>query len=129
MTIDDATTDATPTLSLEAFWDWLVMHPNCILRAGTQETVIYDDDDLHWHFAAEGSDTWLVQLIRGKRLVGEILVVGDHVAYVQGTPGDHEGEYVFELITETETERLALYFFVLSHAYEVQEPLSSRPVH
>ncbi|MGB6366978.1 MAG: hypothetical protein WBG93_09130, partial [Thermoanaerobaculia bacterium] len=70
MTTNESTTDATPTLSLEAFWSWLLTHPNCIVRAGTREAVIYDDEDLHWHLANEGPETLLVQLVRGKRLVG-----------------------------------------------------------
>ena len=31
------------TLPFEKFWNWLVTHPNCILRAGTPEAVLYDD--------------------------------------------------------------------------------------
>jgi hypothetical protein len=106
------------TLSFEPFWRWLVTHPNCILRAGTPETVIYDDDDLHWHFATEGAETLLVQVLRGKRLIGEILVAPEQVAYVQGTVGKEEGEYFFELVSESESDRVAAYFFVLSHGWE-----------
>lgn len=110
----------TGTLSFQDFWSWLVSHPNCILRAGTAETVIYDDDDYHWHFANEGA-TLLVQVIRGKRLMGELLVEPEQVAYVQGTEGDREGEYLFELISETETERTAAYFFVLAHGLDHED--------
>ena len=39
------------------FWNWLAAHPNCILRAGTPEAVLYDDEEFHWHFAAEGGGT------------------------------------------------------------------------
>src|SRR6185503_1298854 len=60
--------DDPTTLSFEPFWNWLVSHPNCILRAGTPDTVIYDDEDLHWHFGAEGDSTMSVQVLRGKRL-------------------------------------------------------------
>ena len=66
---------ATATLPFDAFWSWLQAHPNCIIRAGTPEAVLYDDDDLHWHFSAEGPDTFLVQLQRGKKLVGEMMVI------------------------------------------------------
>ncbi|MDX1384552.1 MAG: hypothetical protein R3190_12950, partial [Thermoanaerobaculia bacterium] len=113
----DTTAGASPTLSFQNFWSWLVAHPNCILRAGTPETVIYDDDDLHWHFANAGPETMVVQLLRGKRLVGELLVQPEAVSYVQGYEGDHD-EFVFELISENERERASSYFFVLSHAYD-----------
>lgn len=106
------------TLPFETFWSWLATHPNCILRGGTPEAVLYDDEDLHWHFALEGGETMLVQVLRGKRLVGEILVQPEQITYVQGTPGETEEEYVFELISEGDASRVSAYFFVLSHTYE-----------
>jgi len=129
MTTNESTTDATPTLSLEAFWSWLVTHPNCIVRAGTREAVIYDDEDLHWHLADEGPETLLVQLIRGKRLVGEMLIPSEGIAFVQGVIGDQDGEYVFELVPEGESDGSAVYFFVMAHGYDVQEPLDSHRMH
>ena len=120
---------ATATLSFDTFWHWVEAHPNCIIRAGTPEVVLYDDDDLHWHFTAEGPDTFLVQLQRGKKLVGEIALVPADVAYVQGVSGE-EDEYVFELISETQADRVAAYHFVLSHGYDAHERLTpGRAVH
>jgi hypothetical protein len=117
------------TLSFEAFWTWLRSHPNCIIRAGTPEAVIYDDDDLHWHFAVEGTESHVVQVHRGKRLVGEIVVTPGEVAYVQGMRGDDD-EYVFDLISESETDRMAAYYFVLSHGYDTQDRATpGRAVH
>jgi hypothetical protein len=110
------------TLSFDEFWRWVLAHPNCILRAGTPEALLYDDDDLHWHFAAEGPELMVVQLIRGKRLMGELLLQPELVAYVHGYEGEHEGEFVFELISENERERAAAYFFVLSHDYDEPAP-------
>jgi hypothetical protein len=118
---------AGTTVPFDAFWTWVQAHPNCIIRAGTPDAVLYDDDDLHWHFTAEGTDTLVVQALRGKRLVGEILIGPADVAYVQGVSGE-EDEYVFELISETETDRVAAYYFVLSHAYDAQDR-SGRAVH
>ena len=109
------------TLSFEAFWNWLVTHPNCIVRAGTPEAILYDDEDLHWHFAAEDSETLLVQVLRGKRFVGELLVRPEQVSYVQGVAGERDDEFSFEAIAETERERYAAYFFVLTHGYEEQQ--------
>ena len=98
-----------------------MLHPNCILRAGTVDAVLYDDDDLHWHFAADGA-LFFVQVIRGKRLLGEIVVDTERVAYAQALGEDREGEFLFELVSETESERTAAWFFVLSHAYDAEEP-------
>jgi hypothetical protein len=120
----------SPTLSFDEFWRWLVLHPNCILRAGTADTVLYDDEDLHWHFASEAPDALLCQLIRGKRLLGELVIKPETVAYVQGYRGDHDDEFVFEMIEEAEEDRTAVYFFVLSHAFDAPEPpASGRAVH
>ena len=121
---------AATTFSFETFWSWIQAHPNCILRAGTPDVVLYDDDDLHWHFTAEGADTLVVQVLHGKDLVGEILVVSAEIAYVQGVAGEEGDEYVFDLISETENDRVASYYFVLSHGYDAQErPASGRAVH
>lgn len=119
------------TLSFDAFWSWLVTHPNCILRVGTPEVVLYDDDDVHWHFAAEDNETLMIQVIRGKRFVGEMLIRPEHVTYVQGQETDREGEYSFEAIAETESERFAAYFFVLTHGHDEhdQENFSEGRVH
>lgn len=121
--------DTTPTLTFDAFWSWLAAHPNCILRAGTPESVLYDDEDLHWHFAAEGENTQIVQVLRGKRLVGEILVEPEGVTYVQGSAGEADGEYLFELIAETESDRVAAYFFVLTHPFEPEGAFTPGRVH
>lgn len=122
--------DENVTLSFEVFWEWLITHPNCILRAGTPEAAIFDDDDLHWHFATAADDgTPVVQVLRGKRLVGELLLVPDQVSYVQGSTTDEEGEFLFELISETQSERFAAYFFVLVHGYEGEGSFTPSRVH
>ena len=122
--------DEPVTLSFQTFWSWLLGHPSCIIRAGTTESVLYDDDDLHWHFAGEDPATEVVQVLHGKRLVGEIFVRPEQVTYVQGALGDAEGEYLFELIAETERDRFAAYFFVLAHGYgEESEAVPHARVH
>ena len=119
---------AATTLPFETFWTWLQAHPNCIIRAGTPEAVVYDHEDLHWHFTAEGSDSFVVQVFRGKQLVGELVLTPADVSYVQGVAGE-EDEYVFDLISESETDRVAAYFFVLSHGYDTSDRPSGRAVH
>jgi hypothetical protein len=117
------------TLSFDQFWTWLVTHPNCILRAGTPEAALFDDDDLHWHFASADDGVPVVQVLRGKRLLGELVLVPDQVTYVQGSAAEQEGEYLFELISETESERFVAYFFVLVHGYDGGESFTQSRVH
>jgi len=119
--------DEPLTLPFETFWSWLVTHPNCVLRAGTPEVILYDDEDLHWHFAAESAQTLLVQVIRGKRLMGEILLEPEQVTYVEGSAGERDDEYLFELVSETETDRVATYFFVLTHGYDGEQAQPHTP--
>lgn len=110
--------DEPLTLPFETFWNWLISHPDCILRAGTPETVLYDDEYLHWIFAAEAPGTLLVQVLHGKRPMGEMFIEAEPISYVQGGAGDREGEFVFELVAETEADRMVTYFFVMVHGYE-----------
>ncbi len=117
------------TLPFDDFWRWVVTHPNCVVRAGTPETVLYDDDDFHWHFASYEDGALGVQVLRGKRFVGEIFVEPEQVAYVQGLAGEVEGEHVFELISETETDRSAVYYFVMAHGFEDDRELPLGRVH
>jgi hypothetical protein len=121
--------DSPQTLDFETFWNWLVGHPNCILRAGTPEAVLYDDEDFHWHFASEEGDTLLIQVLRGKRLLGELLLEPEQVAYVEASAGDQDGEHVFELVSESESERVVAFFFVLAHAYQAETPFTPARVH
>ena len=68
MSAQETHEDAFSTLTFDDFWEWVAAHPNCILRAGIQNSVIYDDEDYHWQFAQDNPETLLVQVIRGKRL-------------------------------------------------------------
>jgi hypothetical protein len=61
--------------------------------------------------------------------VGEVYVEPDQVAYVQASLGEQEGEYLFELISETKTDRFVAYYFVLSHGYEEESPFTPARVH
>ncbi len=116
--------DAPFTLTFRAFWEWVTTHPNCIVRAGTPEAVLYDDDDLHWHFTEDADGTLLVQLLHGKRMLGELFVEAEHVSYVEAVPQEQEDEHPFELISEASGERFAPYFFVMAHGYD-EEPMPS----
>jgi hypothetical protein len=107
------------TLSLDSFWGWLLDHPNCLVRAGSADAVLYDDEDLHWWLGKDGN-LLIAQSIRGKRLAGELIIDPERVSYVENVGEQREGEHAFELITETETERFASFFFVLTHGFETE---------
>ena len=118
-----------PTLPFATFWNWLTNHPDCIVRAGTPEAVLYDDEDLHWTFIQEEPETLVVQVLRGKLLVGELLIAPDQISYVQGTRGEREDEHVFELVTETESDNFAAYFFVMVHGYDAGAEMAAGRIH
>lgn len=113
--------EQTITMPFDEFWSWLLAHPNCILRAGTPDSVLYDDEDLHWHLTTEDSNTLLVQVLRGKRLLGELLVDPEQISYVQIAPPERPDEHLFELMVENEQERFAAYHFVLLHGVDEQD--------
>lgn len=116
------------TYSFETFWAWLMRHPNCILRAGSADALLYDDEDLHWHFAAEGPILY-VQVMRGKRILAELAVDSERVSYVEWVGEEPEGEHLFELIGETPEQRSPVYFVVVSHALEEESAPDDRSVH
>ena len=99
------------------------------MRAGTADVVLFDHDDYHWHLAADQEENvLLVQLVRGKDLVGEILLMSNDITYVQCEPADAE-EFVFECVVETEAAREVAYHFVLTHSYEEEQPQVRRWTH
>ena len=114
-------TPVATTLTFDKFWTWLTGHVNCIVRAGTPEVVLFDHDDFHWTILAEDDTTRMVQLARGKELVGELVVFPSEIAYVQTEPGEQEGEFVFDCVIETESAREVAYHFVMAHEYEAAE--------
>jgi len=128
---ETSTMDDPVTLPFDTFWNWLLSHPDCILRAGTPEAVLYDDEYLHWVFAAEGPETLLVQVFHGKRVMGELFIAPEPISYVQGASGNQEGEFVFECVAETESDRMVTYFFVLTHGYDAaqESPHAPQRVH
>ncbi len=117
-------TSVAYTLPFTKFWAWVQLHPNCIVRAGTPEVVLFDDDDLHWHFGHDEDGTLLVQLIRGKKLFGEMAIAPSDVTYVQVEPADGE-EFRFELLGEGENG-VGGYHFVLSHGFDEEETSEGR---
>jgi hypothetical protein len=112
------------TLSFEEFWRWVVTHPNCVLRAGTEEAFLYDLEEFHWYFTEEPDQTPLVQLIRGKQLVGELLIEAGDILYVQAVPDREaggEGRFIFELMGGSKEDPVPLYHFLMNHGLEEKE--------
>ena len=90
--------------------------------------ILYDEEDFHWHLTGNGAENRVVQVVRGKRLLGELVMEPDRVTCVVGVPGEHEGEGVFEFVSDTPQGRATIYFFILAHGYEENEE-TPRPVH
>nr|WP_010132971.1 hypothetical protein [Microbulbifer agarilyticus] len=114
---DMAESSNSGSLALQDFWPWLSDHCNCILRAGTPDVILYDHDDFHWRFTQENPRTLLVQLVRGKRLIGEVFIEPDLVSEVRMTPGDKD-EVIFDLMAEADGEEQVMYYFVMAHGYD-----------
>lgn len=117
------------TLTFQDFWTWLLAHPNCIVRAGTPDAVLYDDEDLHWHFAMEDAEHLLVQVLRGKRMVSEMWVLSEAVTYVQALQGEQEDEFLFELVAEDSAQRSVPYYFVMAHSFDGEASFTPGRVH
>ena len=116
-------TGSSAVLSFDQFWRWVQRHPNCILRAATPEVVVYDDEDLHWHFDRGDAGLVLVEVIRGKRLLADIAIQSTDVELVQSGPGE-ENEVVFDLFLRGAEGDPPAYTFVMSHGYEGEEGAS-----
>jgi hypothetical protein len=114
------TVETGATLSFDRFWRWLRRHANCILRAGTPESFLYDQDDLHWHLEEDEDRVPTVQLLRGKQLLGEIVLEPRDLLFVQALPDPdgEQGQFLFELVGGDRDEPYAVYHFVLAHGFD-----------
>jgi hypothetical protein len=113
--------ESANTIPFDKFWSWISNHANCILRVGTPEVIVLDQDDCHWTLRSEDGQHCVVQLCRAKDLVAELLVFSAEVTFVQCESGDDEEEFVFECIVESERGRQVAYHFALSHEYDGAE--------
>lgn len=117
------TVETGSTLTFDKFWRWLKRHPNCILRAGTPDATLFDQEDLHWHLEEDEDRVPLVQLLRGKQLLGELAIEVREVLFVQAVP-DPDGEaghYLFELWGGGGEEAFAVYHFAMAHALDEEQ--------
>ena len=111
------------TIAFDQFWQWLEEHPNCIVRAGTPDVVLFDHETLHWFVGEDGEHNPLIQLIAGKVAVGEIVLDVRDVLYVQSVPDDapKSRRVVFELVGGPKEDPYAVYHFLMSHGMEGME--------
>lgn len=108
-------------LTFERFWRWISEHPNCVIRAGTPEATLFDFDDYHWEFHDEDDGHAIIGLIRGKNLVGELVLDKAAIHFVQSSldvEAPQSGHWVFELIGGNKDEPGAVAYFVVSHGIE-----------
>ena len=116
-----SSTSQTAPLTFERFWRWISEHPNCVVRAGTGEATLFDFDDYHWEFHDEEDGQAVVGLIRGKNLVGELLLEKSQVLFVQASPdveAPQAGHWLFEVIGGNKDEPFGVAWFVVSHGME-----------
>jgi hypothetical protein len=114
-------TETGATLPFDRFWDWLLDHTNCILSVGTEEIWLYDSDPLHWVLFTEEGGTPVVQLMQGKRPVGELVLDTSDTLHVQVTPDPDNadrGYFLFKVMGGLRTAPRVRYSFQLSHGME-----------
>ncbi len=111
------------TVPFDEFWRWLKHHANCILRVGTPEVWLYDQEPFHWHLEEDGERNPVVQVYSGKNLVAELVLDVRDVAFVQATPdaeGGEPGQFLFELLGARD-EPGAPYHFLLAHGLDEEQ--------
>jgi hypothetical protein len=109
-------TAAQPSpLTFERFWRWLLEHNNCVLRVGAPDATLFDHEDLHWDFFEDDEGVAVIQLVRGKVLVGELLVEKSKVALVQpqvDPENAQNGHWTFEVIGADQSGFRGVYFLM-----------------
>ncbi len=106
-------------LSLDKFWTWFEQHANCLTRVATPNTVLYDDESVHWVIGLE-RNTWVIQAIRGKRIAGEVLIDTSQLSHVLPLMEELD-EHGFEAMSENEPSRSVACVFFFTHGFEEDE--------
>ncbi len=113
---------ATPApLTFDAFWRFVSEHRNCVVRAGSGDTVLLDHELIHWDFFEEEDGRAVCQAILGKALVGEVVIERGDVLFVQSSPdveNPGQGYWQFDCMGGPKDETYPVYTFVLSHGME-----------
>jgi hypothetical protein len=114
------TVETGTTLEFDRFWRWLKRHVNCIVRVGTQDAFLYDQEDLHWHLDEDEDRTPVVQLMRAKQTIAEVVIEARELLFVQvmPDPDGEAGQFLFEVIGGEAADPQAVYHFVLTHGLD-----------
>lgn len=116
-----ASSSSTAPLTFDAFWRWIQEHRNCVLRVGSADVMLMDNEMVHWDFFDEDDGRAVVQAILGKALIGEVIIERSDVLFVQTSPDlEQPGSQAwnFELIGGSRDENYPLFSFLLSHGME-----------
>ncbi len=117
-----STSTAAAPLTFERFWRWLMEHPNCIIRAGTADATLFDHTDFHWELYDEEDGTAVLAVLKGKSLVGEMVLERADVLLVQSSQdleNPQAGYWLFELLAGSSTEEsFPLAWVLMSHGME-----------
>ncbi|MCP3102602.1 serine/threonine protein kinase [Myxococcus sp. K15C18031901] len=108
------------TLKFDGFWRWLQEHTQCILRAGSVDAMLYDHDDFHW-LLLEEERQHIVQVLKGKALVGELVMAGREVTEVTVAPDPEsgtQGHFLVELMGGPKEDPQVLYHFIMAHGID-----------
>ena len=115
--MDENTLDTA--LKFTDFWNWLHEHHDCIVRAGTEDAWLHDDDTLHWHLRDETDGRCFIQLMFAKRILAEIVINSSEIAYVEEVPSVETPEHFeFQLFGGSGDEAYPRYHFVIAHGYD-----------
>jgi len=115
------TVETGTTIPFDRFWHWLKHHPNCIVRAGTVDTLLHDQEAFHWHLEEDAERNPIVQLVWGKLLVAEMVLDVRDILYVEATPeegAEAAGQFAFELVGGSKEEPYPVYHFIMAHGFE-----------
>lgn len=109
------------SLRYDEFWRWLREHAGCIVEAGTTNATLLDFEDYHWVLAEEEDGRTILQMLRGKNIVGELLIHPADVRVVDGSPdieSGNQGQWVFEAMGGPKEDPSVVAYFVMSHGID-----------
>jgi hypothetical protein len=108
-------------LTFDRFWRWMMDHPNCVVRVGSADATLLDHDDFHWEFMDEEDGNTVIQLVKGKALVGELMISRGDIAFVQASldvENVTQGYWLFELIGGPKDDSFTIAHVLMSHGIE-----------
>ncbi|MBL8956756.1 MAG: serine/threonine protein kinase [Myxococcaceae bacterium] len=117
-------TETPAPLTFDRFWRWLLDHPNCVIRAGSDDCTLIDHEDFHWDFLEEEEGDVVIQLVKGKALVAELILARRDVLFVQASldvENASSGYWLFELIGGPKEETFTVAHVLMSHGIEQQQ--------